>query len=117
MSTELGQRAEQTAARHLQSLGMKIIDRNWRNRWCEIDIVATDRDKVVHFVEVKYRRWSNFGSGFDYITTDKANRLRRAAGVWMAHSGRNGDFQIDVIAVAGDLGNASVDYLPNAVMG
>ncbi|MBW3538613.1 YraN family protein [Candidatus Parcubacteria bacterium] len=117
MSTELGQRAESLAAQHLESLGMKIVERNWHNRWCEIDIVAVDRDRSVHFVEVKYRRQTSHGSGFDYITRDKANRLRRAAEVWMAYSGRQRDFQIDVIAVAGDLAQAKLDYLPNAVTG
>ena len=117
MSTERGKEAESQAAHYLESLNMTIIAQNWRNRWCEIDIIALDRDRGIHFVEVKYRHSSDFGSGFEYITRDKTNRLRRAAVAWMALQNRDNAFQIDVIAVEGELNNSKIEYLPNAVTG
>lgn len=114
MSTELGVRAEALAASYLQDRGLNVVDRNWRNRWCEIDIVATSPTGV-HFVEVKYRHSADYGSGFDYITADKAQRLRRAALFWMTQKRYSGDYQIDVVAVAGDLDRPQISYLTNAI--
>ncbi len=116
MTTQLGQQAEGLAARYLEELGLVIRARNWRNRWCEIDIVAEGKDGI-HFVEVKYRKLPNYGSGFDYITTNKSQRLQRAALMWMASFGGDQPFQIDAISVAGSLTNPEIEYLPNAVIG
>ncbi|GAC1371986.1 MAG: hypothetical protein NVSMB39_6180 [Candidatus Saccharimonadales bacterium] len=43
------------------------LGRNWRNRWCEIDIVAR-RGAQIHFVEVKYRRNVSYGYASEYIS-------------------------------------------------
>lgn len=117
MSTDLGQKGESVAVKFLEKQGLKIVIRNWRNRWCEIDVIAVDRAGAVHFVEVKYRHNTSHGSAFDYITPDKARRLQRAASVWMATEAPDRAFQIDVISVEGELDQPKIDYLPNAVIG
>lgn len=97
--------------------GFSILDRNWRTRWCELDIVAR-RNETVHFVEVKYRRRPDFGTGFEYITADKAGRLQRAALMWLkAHGQIASAYQIDVMAVSGPVKVENVAYLPSAVAG
>jgi uncharacterized protein (TIGR00252 family) len=111
MTTDLGQKAEEQTARYLQKLKMRILDRNWRNRWCEIDIVAQDKAGVIHFVEVKYRRSTYFGNGLEAITVDKARRLRLAALNWIRENDHGGAYQIDVASVVG----ADIEYLYNAV--
>lgn len=114
MSVERGRAAETLAADYLAGRGFEVLDRNWRNRWCELDIVAR-RGGVVHFVEVKYRRRADWGTGFEAITSDKAQRLRRAALAWNQTSHHSGDYQIDIISVAGELDQAIIDYLPSAI--
>ncbi len=114
MSTKVGQLAEDLAERFLQSQGMKVIARNWRSRFAEIDIVAR-RGKQVHIVEVKYRRNPNFGTGFDYITPDKKRRLKQAALTWTAEHGVE-SYQIDVVAVSGPLDASTLEYLPNCLV-
>ena len=114
MSVARGRVAEDLAAVHLESSGYQIIDHNWRNRWCEIDIVAR-LNGVVCFVEVKYRRDTGYGFAAEYITRDKANRLRRAALAWCQAHAYNGSYQIDVIAVEGELENPSVTLTCNAI--
>lgn len=105
-----GALAEQRAAEYLSDRGYKIIDRNWRNRWCEIDIVATKLG-VVHFIEVKFRKSDAYGSGFEYITREKQNRLARAAAMYMSAYDPDGHCQIDAISMTG----SSIEYLENIV--
>jgi uncharacterized protein (TIGR00252 family) len=115
MSTSVGTEAEDKAALYLEKLGMSIVARNWRSKWSEIDIIACDEQDTIHFVEVKYRRSAVYGSGFDYITPDKINRLRRAATAWMMIQHLEHAYQIDVISVMGKLDDPTIEYEPNAV--
>ena len=114
MSTEVGQLAETAAAKYLERQGYQILDRNWRTKWCEIDIVA-ERDEEVHLVEVKYRGRSDFGGGFGAINHDKADRLRRAASAWSADHKYEGTCHIDVIAITGDPGSWQIELLEDAL--
>lgn len=112
--TEIGRAAEALAAQYLEGRGLTILDRNWRNRWCELDLVARGPEGI-HFIEVKYRRRTDWGSGFDHITPDKIHRLTRAALAWNQARRHHGHYQIDVISVSGPLDNATIEYLPSAV--
>ena len=51
-SVNTGQAAEQIASGWLQEQGFRILDRNWRTRWCELDIVA-EQEGIVRIIEVK----------------------------------------------------------------
>lgn len=115
MSTSVGMQAEDTAAHYLEKQGLSVLVRNWRSKWSEIDIIACDDQDVIHFVEVKYRRSANYGSGFDYITSDKQRRLRRAAEAWMAFQNLDKAFQIDVVSVVGMLENPTIEFEPNVL--
>ncbi len=115
MSVEVGRQAEDVAASWLEQHGFQILNRNWRNRWCELDIVA-ERQNIIHIIEVKYRRRPDFGTGFDYITPDKIHRLQRAALMWLsAHQRQASQYQIDVISITGAIEASNVEYLPNAI--
>lgn len=96
---EVGALGEQLAAEHLQSLGLTVIARNWRCRWGELDVIASDGGTVV-FVEVKTRRSDRFGGVEEAVTPEKLRRLRRLAGVWLAEQDRRWSaIRIDVIRV------------------
>lgn len=114
MSVEIGRQAETLAAEYLMEHNFVIVERNWRNRWCELDLVARKDDRI-HFVEVKYRRYNAFGTPIDNITYDKANRLRRAANAWCMYHHYNGSYQIDVISLEGDLDHPTISYLADAI--
>jgi len=117
VSVERGREAENLAAVWLQRRGFQILDRNWRTRWCELDIIARS-DAGIHIIEVKYRARPDFGTGFEYITPDKIRRLRRAAQMWLrARPPINVAYQIDVIAVSGSPKPKYIEYLPNAISG
>ncbi len=112
--TAIGRAAEVLAADHLINRGYTILDRNWRNRWCEIDLVARRADRI-HFVEVKYRRSSRYGAPAEYISYDKSNRLIRAAAAWTQAHGYAGPCQIDVMAVTGPLAGPVIEQLENVI--
>lgn len=84
---EIGALGEQLAVDYLLDSGMTIVDRNWRCRYGEIDVIADDRsaeaDTVV-FVEVKTRTGDGFGGVEQAVTAAKVRRLRRLAGIWLA---------------------------------
>lgn len=112
MSTQTGQAAEDQVCDYLRQRKFKILDRNWRTKFCEIDIVARKKD-VVHLVEVKYRSSDAHGSGLEYITKSKQQQLRRAALAWVTYHQWEGDYQVDVAAVDA---NGRINYLDNIII-
>lgn len=97
-STDTGHEAELAVVVELKKQDCKILAMNWRNRWCEIDIVCKDK-KCVYFVEVKYRRSSTSGDGFEAITAQKLERMSRAAEAWVMTEGWQGPYELKVAAV------------------
>ncbi len=80
----LGALGEQIATTHLQARGYRIVDRNFRTRWGELDIVAADEQTLV-FCEVKTRRATvNWRDPLESVDQRKRVRLRRMAGQWLA---------------------------------
>lgn len=98
--TELGALGEQVAVDHLRGLGLRIIARNWRCRYGELDVIAVEDEKTVVFVEVKTRTGDGFGGLESAVTPAKVRRIRRLAGIWLAGQ-RTGwsDLRIDVVGV------------------
>ncbi|HET8670113.1 MAG TPA: YraN family protein [Candidatus Saccharimonadales bacterium] len=99
-TTETGRKAEAAASEFLERKGCKIIDRNWRTRWCEIDVVAI-RDSVIYFCEVKYRLNTRQGRGAEYITAKKLRQMKFAAEFWIAARNWTGEYQLCAIEVSG----------------
>lgn len=97
---QTGHDAEKAAAEYLQGSGFKVLDLNWRTKYCEIDIVA-EKDKTVFFVEVKYRKNDAFGTGLDYLTTKKLRQMRFAAELWVVERKWEGDYQLAAVEVSG----------------
>jgi len=100
MSTSTGRQAEDAATEYLRSKKFEVLSQNWRTRWCEIDIVARKK-KIVYFVEVKYRKSSDFGGGLEYITPTKLKQMKFAAEFWISNNGWTGDYRLSAIEVSG----------------
>jgi putative endonuclease len=98
---ELGALGEQVATDHLTGLGLKILTRNWRCRYGELDVIAADpATNTVVFVEVKTRTGDGFGGLAHAVTGQKVRRLRRLAALWLANqNGSWAGIRIDVIGV------------------
>jgi putative endonuclease len=98
-TTDSGRNAESKVADYLKKQGWKILSQNWRNRWCEIDIVARHKN-AVYFVEVKFRAKNDWGGGFDAITSAKLARMARAADAWVMVNNWDGEYQLVAAEVA-----------------
>jgi putative endonuclease len=97
---QLGALGEQLAVEHLESLGLRIVARNWRCRYGELDIIVAAPGGTVVFVEVKTRAGDGFGGWEHAVTPTKVRRIRRLAGIWLAgQSQRWSAVRIDVIGV------------------
>lgn len=95
-----GALGEEAVVHYLIDRHCEVVERNWRIREGEIDIVALNPSGTYSFVEVKTRSSVAFGHPFEAITRDKAHRMQRLALAWLATHGRLGcDYQIDVAAV------------------
>jgi putative endonuclease len=98
-TTELGVHGERVAAAYLTDAGLRVLDRNWRCREGELDIVAREGDALV-FCEVKTRRGVGFGHPAEAVTPTKQRRLRTLAQRWLAaHDEHAPELRFDVVGV------------------
>ncbi len=103
----IGDASETAAAEELVRRGHKIIARNWKTKYCEIDIVSK-KGYTYYFTEVKHRKNADYGDGLLAITPKKLNQMRYAA-KFFAHAEElsNRNLQLLAIATSGD--NPAVD--------
>ncbi|GAA1599739.1 YraN family protein [Streptomyces globosus] len=96
----MGRYGEELAVRRLAEAGMTVIERNWRCREGEIDILARDGDALV-VCEVKTRRAGPYEHPMAAVRPGKAERLRRLAGRWLADHGGPppGGVRIDLVGI------------------
>jgi putative endonuclease len=95
----VGAHGEALAALWYEQRGYVVLDRNWRCRFGEIDLVV-GRPGLIVFCEVKARTTAAYGTGADAVTAAKQARVRRLAAEWLATGGRaRGDVRFDVAAV------------------
>ena len=98
MSKVKGDAAERRAEELLKSRGFSILERNFRTRMGEIDLVARDGDTAV-FVEVRSRASSAFGAPEETVTGPKRRRLILTAQAWAQNRAWEGPMRFDVVAI------------------
>lgn len=106
-----GAEAEALAAAFLARQGLRILERNWRVRGGEIDLICEDRGSLV-FVEVRLRRRSDFGGAGASITLAKQRRLILAARHYLAGR-REQPCRFDAVLLDG-LDEANIEWIRNA---
>lgn len=107
----VGGEKEQEACRYLEGKGYEIVATNYWCRYAEIDIVARDGATLV-FVEVKYRKNSQYGNGICAVSVKKIRNISRCARyyIYKEHVPADAPMRFDVIAIDGD----TVTHLINA---
>lgn len=96
---QIGDEAESVAVKYLVTLGHDILERNWKTKFCEIDIVSL-KNKTFYFSEVKYRKKVVQGSGLDAITIKKQQQMKFAAEYYAAsHKLKDVDLRLVAVSV------------------
>ncbi len=110
-TTGTGARFEQHALERLEQAGLKLVERNWRTRFGELDLVMRDGGMLV-FVEVRYRRDPRFGGGAASVGPAKRERLVRAALGFLQSHPRLAALpcRFDVVAFDGDADAPACDW-------
>ncbi len=98
-SDMLGKRGEDVAAEYLAGAGLVVLSRNWRCREGEVDLIATDGERLV-VCEVKTRSGTGYGEPAEAVTLAKAARIRRITAEWLrTHRVSWCEIRFDVVAV------------------
>jgi putative endonuclease len=109
-----GNLGEDAAARYLESRGMRVLDRNWRYRQWELDLVCRDGDTLV-FVEVKTRGRGALGTPADGLDRTKQARLAKAAARYLSAKGLwDEPCRFDLAAVTDAGTSMDVEHIENA---
>lgn len=108
---KLGSDKEQLAAAFLQRHGVKILEKNFRCRQGEIDLIYRDGEYLV-FCEVKYRSNDKNGNAMEAVGLTKQRKICRVADYYrmIHHLGELTPIRYDVVAIQGD----TVNWIPNA---
>lgn len=115
---QLGRWGESMAARKLESLGLRLVERNWRCLHGEIDLVAREADTLV-FVEVKTRRGRGTGAPEEALTPLKTRKLLQLGQLYLAEHNLDVDWRVDMVAVELDPRGKLLrcEHIPNVVLG
>jgi len=113
----LGSVGEQLAAEHFERLGYRVLARNYRTRFGELDLVATDEETIV-FCEVKTRR-AGSGAPWDNLGEAKRRQVRSMGATWLAEvreRPRTLELRFDAVGIVidGDGALVRLDHLEGA---
>lgn len=108
-----GNWGEDAATLYLKQHGYSVVQRNYRTKLGEIDIIASDGESIV-FIEVKSRKSRKFGAPYEAVTTRKQQQILRVAQEYLVKNGGiDQSVRFDVISV--ESGNEfSVEHIENA---
>lgn len=113
-NVKTGMLGQNEAERYLTNKAYRIIEKNYRAKTGEIDLIARDGDYIV-FIEVKYRNNLQFGLPREAVNAQKQRRIRRTAQHYITvHQIHNQDFRFDVMDILNENGQLQITHITNA---
>lgn len=113
---ELGSNGEEIACNFLKKSGCKIIEKNYRCKIGEIDIIAQDKDELI-FIEVKTRSQKVFGNPVESVNDEKKNHIYRVAQYYITLKKlEKAKVRFDVIEVYIKNDNVNINLIKNAIL-
>ncbi len=103
---------EDMAAAYLIQHGHRVLEKNWRQKCGEIDIISVDKDMLV-FTEVKQRKSDSYGRPAEFVTKDKQRKLRNTANIYIMKKHYKGNARFDVVEVLGEE-KPEINHIKNA---
>ena len=110
---KLGKDGESAAVAYLKENGYEILHTNWRQGYCELDIVAKTEDELV-IVEVKTRSEGSMTNPEDAVTNSKIRNIISAADVYIQFFGIDLPARFDIISVTGKGPLFEIDHIEDA---
>jgi len=104
-----GRKGEDLALEYLEKNGFVLIEKNFRSRFGEIDLIVKDGQTIV-FVEVKYRLSENYGSPKEAVTNEKIKKIIRTAQYFITKNNFNSLYRFDVVSIYKD----KIEHIKNA---
>lgn len=108
-----GRRGEDLAAWALKEQGFQLWERNYRNTWGEIDIIAF-KENCLYFVEVRSKSSQNFGTPAESINSRKKRKLQEVAEGYLAEKGR--EYTCGFLFAAVNLRDEAVVFIEDALI-
>lgn len=93
-----GKKGEEIAAKYLKKNGYKILEKNFRKSYGEIDIIAQKGENIA-FVEVKTRKSDLYGTPAEFVTSKKQERIKKAAYAYIQQNDLDAEFTFDIVEV------------------
>lgn len=112
---ELGEKGEQLAVDYLQQKGYKILERNWRFKKAEVDIIAQKNDFLIA-VEVKTRTSNYFGNPQDFVNHKKIQLLVEAINEYVISNDLDVEVRFDIIAIIQNKNTTKIEHLEDAFL-
>ncbi|CAI8780522.1 YraN family protein [Methylococcus capsulatus] len=109
-----GPQAESWTAEYLTARGLRLIERNYRCRLGEIDLVMAEGATLV-FVEVRYRSGKRYGGALASVDRHKCRRLLATAQHYMVEHRVTGAVRLDVVAVSPGAAGPQAEWIRNAI--
>lgn len=95
---DIGKAGELQARRYLERLGMRFVAANWSSKVGEIDLIMQEGASRV-FVEVRQRRPTSFGEGYETVARQKQQKLIRTAKLYQQRENYWGEIRFDVVSI------------------
>ena len=112
---ELGKKGEELAVEFLIKNGYKILDRNWRFKKAEVDIIAQKKE-VLAVIEVKTRSSDYFGNPQDFVNQKKIQLLVEAINEYVISKDLDVEVRFDIVAIIKNKNNFDIEHLEDAFL-
>lgn len=114
LQSDFGKTGEALACTFLSEQGYKVLEKNWRYRQAEIDIIAENETFII-FAEVKTRSTSTFGKPEIFVTKTKQRHILRAANAYLIEKNIEKEARFDIISILFPRGGTpQIDHIPEA---
>ncbi|NIQ15190.1 MAG: YraN family protein [Candidatus Dadabacteria bacterium] len=112
-SRQKGKKGEDLACKYLKKDKYKILEKNFRCKQGEIDMIAEDRAGVLCFIEIKARSREDYGSAIEAVTPSKQKKLLATAFIYLENKKiRSKDMRFDIVSI--DLNTQEIYLITNA---
>ncbi|SNR50989.1 YraN family protein [Lutibacter flavus] len=112
---ELGKKGEDLAVEFLQKNNYKILERNWRFKKAEVDIIAIKKD-ILAVIEVKTRSSNYFGNPQDFVNQKKIQLLVEAINEYVIYKDLDVEVRFDIVAIIQNKNISKIEHLEDAFL-